>query len=114
MEDQIDRRWRKSSYSGNGGSDCVEVGGSARRVLVRDTKDRTGPMLRFTPAAWRGFAGQLKQSLPTWSRKLNQPLVDSSAMAPWILSLPGGRKRSRGKLEPCLPQASGPFGPSLT
>jgi len=26
MEDQIDQRWRKSSYSGNGGGSCVEVG----------------------------------------------------------------------------------------
>jgi hypothetical protein len=26
MEDQVDVRWRKSSYSGNGGVDCVEVG----------------------------------------------------------------------------------------
>jgi Domain of unknown function (DUF397) len=66
VENQIDRRWRKSSYSGNGGGDCVEVGGSARRVLVRDTKDRTGPMLRFTPAAWRRFARQLRQLLSTW------------------------------------------------
>ena len=87
MENQIDRRWRKSSYSGNGGGDCVEVGGSARRVLVRDTKDRTGPMLRFTPAAWRRFAGQLKQSLSTWSRKLNQPLNHDEAGSPWRAAL---------------------------
>ena len=71
MENQIERRWRKSSHSGNGGSDCVEVGGSPQRVLVRDTKDRTGPVLRLTPAAWRRFAGQLKQSLSIWPWKLN-------------------------------------------
>ena len=62
MEDQIDRRWRKSSYSGNGGGNCFEVGGGTRRVLVRDTKDRTGPVLRFTPGAWRRFAGEVKRS----------------------------------------------------
>ena len=55
----IDPRWRKSSYSGNGG-DCVEVGEARRGVLVRDTQDRTGPALRFTPAAWRRFASQVK------------------------------------------------------
>ena len=65
MEDNIDRRWRTSSYSGNGGGNCVEVAGQARRVLVRDTKDRTGAVLRFTPAAWRGFAEQVKRSLAT-------------------------------------------------
>jgi Domain of unknown function (DUF397) len=55
----IDSRWRKSSYSGNGG-DCVEVGGAGRGVLVRDTKDRTGPLLRFTPDAWHRFTRQVK------------------------------------------------------
>ncbi len=55
MEDKMNIRWRKSSYSGNGGSDCVEVA-AADRVLVRDTKqDRVGPVLQFTSAAWRRF-----------------------------------------------------------
>lgn len=63
MEDKIDLRWRKASYSGNGGGDCIEVADQAARVLVRDTTDRTGPVLRFTPAAWRRFADQVKRSL---------------------------------------------------
>ena len=54
----IDPRWRKSSYSGNGGN-CVEVG-KADTVIVRDTKDRTGPVLRFSPATWRRFTDQVK------------------------------------------------------
>jgi len=62
MEDNIDPRWRKASYSGNGGGNCVEVGHD-KRVLVRDTQDRTGPVLAFTPDAWRRFAGQVKRSL---------------------------------------------------
>jgi Domain of unknown function (DUF397) len=53
-------RWRKASHSDNGGADCVEVGADDR-VLVRDTKDRRGPVLRFSPAAWRSFATQVKQ-----------------------------------------------------
>jgi hypothetical protein len=52
--------WRKSSYSGNNGGDCVEVGHQQTRVLVRDTKDREGALLRFTPNAWRRFATRLK------------------------------------------------------
>jgi hypothetical protein len=60
MEDKIDGRWRKSSYSGNGGGNCVEVGDAARVVIVRDTKDRSGPVLRFSPAVWRRFADQAK------------------------------------------------------
>jgi hypothetical protein len=52
--------WRKSTYSdGNGGS-CVEVAGTARVVLVRDTKDRDGGSLAFSAEAWRAFAEQLK------------------------------------------------------
>ena len=40
MEHLDGRRWRKSSYSASGGTDCVEVGleRGAEGVLVRDTK----------------------------------------------------------------------------
>jgi hypothetical protein len=63
VEDKIDLRWRKSSYSGNGGGNCVEVAGQAQRVLVRDTKlVDLGPVLQFTSVAWRRFADQVKRS----------------------------------------------------
>jgi hypothetical protein len=53
--------WRKSSYSGSNGGNCVEVGGRARQVLVRDTRQaETGPVLRFSADAWRRFADQVK------------------------------------------------------
>jgi hypothetical protein len=53
--------WRKSSYSSDNGGECVEVASAADAVAVRDTKQSgTGPVLRFTPAAWRRFAGQVK------------------------------------------------------
>ena len=60
MEDQIEQSWRKSSYSGNGGGDCVEVGHVQDVIAVRDTKDRTGPMLGFAPEAWRRFTDRVK------------------------------------------------------
>ena len=63
MERIDDLRWRKSSFSGGNGGACVEVADHARRVLVRDTKDRNGPMLRFAPAVWHRFADQVKRSL---------------------------------------------------
>jgi hypothetical protein len=45
--------WRKSSYSGNGGTQCVEAGHVPGVILVRDTAQHgTGPVLRLTPAAW--------------------------------------------------------------
>lgn len=57
-----DLNWRKASYSNGGANACIEVA-STDTVLVRDSKDRTGPVLRFSPAAWRRFADQMKRSL---------------------------------------------------
>lgn len=51
--------WRKSSYSGSNGGDCVEVAARGR-VLVRDTKDRTGALLAFGPRTWREFTARIK------------------------------------------------------
>ena len=56
--------WRKSSHSGNGGGDCIEVA-STTRVHVRDSKDKDGVKLGFTTAAWTAFTAQLKRSLGT-------------------------------------------------
>jgi len=50
-------KWVKSSHSGNGG--CVEVA-AADHVLVRDTKNRKGPVLSFSPQEWRRFASRVK------------------------------------------------------
>ena len=48
--------WRKSSYSGGNGGDCVEVAQTRpTAVAIRDSKDPNGPKLIFTPAAWAAF-----------------------------------------------------------
>jgi hypothetical protein len=55
--------WRKSSFSGSQGGNCVEVAGHRRRVLVRDTAQAgTGPVLGFSARAWRRFADQVKRA----------------------------------------------------
>lgn len=51
--------WRKSSYSGNGGQDCIEVAGDIT-ILIRDTKDRAGVTLSVTSGAWAKFTASLK------------------------------------------------------
>jgi Domain of unknown function (DUF397) len=50
-------RWVTSSYSASG--NCVEIA-VRDEVLVRDTKDRHGAVLRLTPEVWRRFTGQVK------------------------------------------------------
>jgi hypothetical protein len=47
--------WRKSSRSGANG--CVEVAFVDGKVAVRDSKDRRGPVLVFTPPEWEAFVG---------------------------------------------------------
>lgn len=52
--------WRKSTYSGGGGANCVEVGGSGAQVLVRDTKNRNGDTLNIGHREWHRFVTTLK------------------------------------------------------
>ncbi|MFD8696421.1 DUF397 domain-containing protein [Kitasatospora purpeofusca] len=47
--------WFKSSYSSNEGGECIEVADETSAVLVRDSKDKSGPRLTFSPAAWEAF-----------------------------------------------------------
>jgi Domain of unknown function (DUF397) len=52
--------WRKSTYSDQGGADCVEVGQAAgTTVMIRDTKDRDGETLAFGASAWERFIKSL-------------------------------------------------------
>jgi Domain of unknown function (DUF397) len=52
--------FRKSSYSGAANPACVEVGFVAAEVLMRDSKDRGGPVLCFTPDEWKAFIAGVK------------------------------------------------------
>ncbi|MFJ6619188.1 DUF397 domain-containing protein [Kitasatospora sp. NPDC091335] len=47
--------WFRSSHSTNEGSQCVEVAETTTAVLVRDSKDKSGPHLAFSPTAWEAF-----------------------------------------------------------
>ena len=47
--------WRKSTFSGSSGDNCVEVATCPATVHVRDSKDKEGPQLAFTPAEWAHF-----------------------------------------------------------
>jgi hypothetical protein len=53
--------WRKSSHSNIGG-ECLEVAAVDGIIGVRDTKDRAGVVLAFSPRAWQRFAAWAKQA----------------------------------------------------
>lgn len=60
MERVDSAAWRKSTYSGGNGGNCIEVG-QAKAVMVRDTKDQgNGPVLSFGSTAWAAFVGSIK------------------------------------------------------
>ncbi|MER6266102.1 DUF397 domain-containing protein [Streptomyces sp900105755] len=55
--------WRKSSYSGSDGGDCVEVADGCPAgaiVPVRDSKNPSGPVLTVGALAWQAFVAGLK------------------------------------------------------
>lgn len=48
--------WFKSSHSGSGGGNCVEVAADADAVYVRDSKAAgAGPVLRVDRDEWAAF-----------------------------------------------------------
>lgn len=54
--------WRKSSLSGGAG-DCVEFArATTGEILLRDSKDPSGPVLTFTPSEWRAFLGGVRNA----------------------------------------------------
>ncbi|MET9098567.1 DUF397 domain-containing protein [Streptomyces antibioticus] len=54
--------WRKSTYSGADGADCLEVAdGHAPFTPVRDSKTPLGPKLVFRAEAWSAFVEGLKK-----------------------------------------------------
>jgi hypothetical protein len=60
MTDLTGATWRKSTYSGGQGGDCVEVADGLPVIPVRDSKDPEGPALIFPPAAWTAFITAVK------------------------------------------------------
>jgi uncharacterized protein DUF397 len=59
MEGNNALSWRKTSYSGSNGGQCVEVAASGR-VLVRDSKNPERGRLGFSAQTWREFTARIK------------------------------------------------------
>ena len=45
--------WRKSTYCHGDG--CVEYRVDTEVIQIRDSKDKQGPVLTFTPEEWKAF-----------------------------------------------------------
>lgn len=60
--------WKKSSYSSNGGQNCVETrqrqtGNTGPAVQFRDSQlGNESPVLTVTPRAFRALLGSVKQA----------------------------------------------------
>ena len=54
------RRWRKSTYSGANGGDCVEVGHGPAVIAIRDTTDRGGQVLTGRTLPWQRLAAKVR------------------------------------------------------
>jgi hypothetical protein len=53
--------WRKSSYSGSSGGQCVEVARNLPAIVaVRDSKNRESGALAVTPAAWQALLAHVR------------------------------------------------------
>lgn len=51
--------WRKSTRSQT--SNCVEVASLPATVALRDSKDKSGPVLLFDHGEWRNFLATTKE-----------------------------------------------------
>ncbi|MGH3398095.1 MAG: DUF397 domain-containing protein [Streptosporangiaceae bacterium] len=61
MTDLSSAIWRKSTFSGGNGGNCVEVARNLPNVVaVRDSKDPDGPKLTVTPSQWQAFLAGIR------------------------------------------------------
>lgn len=60
----LDESWRVSTRTGTQGQ-CVETRYLDQRVEVRDSKDRRGPTLAFSPVNWTAFITKLNAPQPS-------------------------------------------------
>jgi hypothetical protein len=60
MDEIVGLSWRKSSYSGSNGGNCIEIATAANAVAVRDSKNPDGPVLALRRQDWQRFADQIK------------------------------------------------------
>jgi hypothetical protein len=62
--DMMSAEWRKSSYSGNNGGQCVEVARNLPGIVaVRDSKNPAAGVLLLTHGQWRALLSEASSGL---------------------------------------------------
>ena len=62
-QDLTGARWRKSSYSGDTGGECVEVADLTGHIAIRDSKNPAAGVLTVTPDAFSALVRVAAQCL---------------------------------------------------
>jgi hypothetical protein len=57
--DMLDAPWRKSRRSVSNGA-CVEAASGRQVVMVRDSVDPAGPVVRYSAKTWLTFVADIK------------------------------------------------------
>ena len=55
-----DLQWRTARQSAGNGA-CVEVAPTSGAILIRDSKDKDGPVVPYPGSSWRAFLVDAKQ-----------------------------------------------------
>ncbi|MGY6020461.1 DUF397 domain-containing protein [Streptomyces spinosirectus] len=53
-------QWRKSSYSGSSGGECIEVADLRPHIAIRDSKNPAGGVVTITAGAFADFLRALR------------------------------------------------------
>ncbi|OSZ61442.1 DUF397 domain-containing protein [Streptomyces pharetrae CZA14] len=61
-QDLTNALWRKSSYSGNTGGECVEVADLTPHIAVRDSKNPAAGVFTVAPEAFAAFVDHVRFS----------------------------------------------------
>lgn len=54
-------RWRRSSYSGNTGGECVEIADLESGIAIRDSKNPAHGILTLAPEAWAALVAYVRR-----------------------------------------------------
>ncbi|WP_405585899.1 DUF397 domain-containing protein [Streptomyces sp. NBC_01092] len=57
----MELKWRKSSYSGSSGGDCVEVADATPHIAVRDSKNPEVGALTLGPETYAAFIDYVRR-----------------------------------------------------